>query len=497
MLAAGCGARIPRTLSNPHEAAYLDTESTFLKAHMHNGQVYVLSDWSVQSPDNTVSGEGKLLGINREIEETGTFLVPIDSVAIFETNVRQASSSVAALTVMTGISLLMTTYCILNPKACFGSCPTFYVEGEKDSTLHAEGFSASVMPSLEAADIDAFYRVNPSGKDLEVRMTNEALETHVVRYADLLIARRSNGGRVFATAGGEFWQSRQVIPPSRCTGPEGECREQLAAFDGLERISLADSTYLATKETVEVDFDSVPDGRLGLVIASRQSLLGTYLFYQALAYMGTSVGTWIAGFERQEQQLTLVFDGVYRLLGGIEVQMQNGNGDWVSVEEVNETGPLATDVKLVLLPDLDETTQKIRLIQTRGHWRLDYVALAVLEKEVKPVRLRPATVRCNSVRNISAEESLLDSTKTLVAFPGDVHTLTYRLPDDFVEYELFLESRGYYLEWIRDEWLEEEDPRMLALMLFSPEEALRTLAPEFKRIEKEMEDLFWGSRYAH
>ena len=61
----------------------------------------------------------------------------------------------------------------------------------------------------------------------------------------------------------------------------------------------------------------------------------------------------------------------------------------------------------------------------------------------------------------------------------------------------FLESRGYYIEWMRDEWLAEEDPVRAALMTADPEGALRLLAPEFKKTEGDMEDVFWRSRYAH
>ena len=57
--------------------------------------------------------------------------------------------------------------------------------------------------------------------------------------------------------------------------------------------------------------------------------------------------------------------------------------------------------------------------------------------------------------------------------------------------------RGYYLEWIRKEWLAEESKARAALMLYAPSLALRVLAPDFKRHESEMDRVFWGSRYAH
>ena len=84
----------------------------------------------------------------------------------------------------------------------------------------------------------------------------------------------------------------------------------------------------------------------------------------------------------------------------------------------------------------------------------------------------------------------------MVTLPGDCYTLVYDLPRDDAPYDVFLESRGYYLEWIRDAWLEEENPALLAELFMSPEQALRRLAPQYKRIEPGMEQIFWSSRYA-
>jgi hypothetical protein len=133
---------------------------------------------------------------------------------------------------------------------------------------------------------------------------------------------------------------------------------------------------------------------------------------------------------------------------------------------------------------------------TKGVWRLDVVHLAELDGQVQPVRLHPSRVMHEDREDREAHDRLLDSTKTLVTLPGDIYRLEYALPLKTAEYELFLESRGYYLEWIRKEWIAEQNPILLAQMFFDPQEALRRLAPEFKRLEPTMEDSFWRSRYA-
>jgi hypothetical protein len=187
--------------------------------------------------------------------------------------------------------------------------------------------------------------------------------------------------------------------------------------------------------------------------------------------------------------------GIGQRLGGIEVFVRDESGDWVAAGRLGETGPLATNVNLLPLPPLPPGPCEIRLRLTKGCWRLDSIGLAILEGPVRPLRLPPAEVLRAGRPDPSARRRLCDPAQTLTTLPGDKYTLVYRLPAGSFPYELFLESRGYYLEWIREPWLAEEDAAAAAMMIFQPEIALRRLAPAFKEIEPELEDLFWGSRY--
>ena len=83
------------------------------------------------------------------------------------------------------------------------------------------------------------------------------------------------------------------------------------------------------------------------------------------------------------------------------------------------------------------------------------------------------------------------------ALAGDRFTIRYQLPDDPSRLELFLESRGYYLEWMRREWMREQRPLSALRMFLDPAAALRELAPAWKRLEPQAEELFWRSRYAY
>jgi hypothetical protein len=176
--------------------------------------------------------------------------------------------------------------------------------------------------------------------------------------------------------------------------------------------------------------------------------------------------------------------------------VQDSIGDWRAVDQVNEYGPLATDYHLVPLGRLASRAAKIRLIMTKGNCRIDYVGLAVLSRSVSATRLHPRRVLKDGLRDDEALALLCDSSRALTTLPGDTYTLKYRMPDVSGDYELFLESRGYYLEWIRKEWIEEENSFLLAQMFLDPQAALKRLAPEYKQVEAQMENCFWRSRYA-
>lgn len=499
VVVASCSNRtVERKLVAPGAIATTDSKIPFLKAHLKDGAVIVFSRWSVDTAAAQISGTGERLDFNRRASGTGDQRVLLDSVALFETNVLRPHSSVAALAVMTGITSAVTVACLTNPKACFGSCPTFYVDGDSTHLLHAEGFSASIAPALEARDIDALHRARPATRDFTLLMTNEALETHVIRHVRLLAAPRAEGERVFATQSGALWRVRNSVAPRVCRSAEGDCTSLISNADGRERLSLTDSTDLAARETVDLVFPKPGTGQFGIVIAARQSLVSTYVLYQALAYLGTSAPYWLAQLNRGDVNSRRQASSVGAVLGGIDVQLRDDSGVWHTVGSTNETGPLATDVKVVPLNNnvaMTADSLVVRLSMSRGMWRVDQVALVSLVEPVTPLVLLPVTVRRDGKVDRTALAALVDSARTLTTFPGDTYAIDFQLPPEYKRLELFLDTRGYYLEWMRSEWLQETNLLRAAQLLSDPAGALRQMAPEFKKRESTMEQAFWSSKY--
>ncbi len=478
----------------PVQILNLKEDSPFLKIHMKNGSVYVLHDWTSQPASSLIIGKGTLLDENRDTLSSGEFNVGMDSVSLLETNVIKPSGSQIALTIFTGITAAVTIACLTNPKACFGSCPTFYVEDKDSFHLRAEGFSSSITPSLEATDIDDLYRQANGGDDFNLVMKNEALETHIVRSVNLIAVPKEKDSRVFADNNDSFWESKIQISPASARSVQGDAAKLLESFDGNEWFSKADSNYLGAKEIIELEFDNVPQTQLGLVIGCRQTLLSTYLLYQAFAYMGNNVGYWLT--QIQQQKLKLSQNPITKIMGGIEILTQDSSSEWKVNGIVDEEGPLADDVHLIPLTTTANKNLIVRLRMTKGNWRIDYAALALDLKQAAPTTINPTLVLKEGIVDEDARIKLCDSTKVLTTMPGDIYSLKYKIPITAPCYELFLESRGYYLEWIRKEWLKEENQAYLMQMFLEPQRTLKRLAPEFKSVEAKMEESFWRSRYA-
>ena len=260
--------------------------SQYIKAHMTDGSLYLLNRLYIHDTGNLIKAKGRFFDRNRKMvagSADSLFTIDLKNVALFETNnVTGLVGKIGLQTLAMIPAAAITIYCAINPKACFGSCPTFYAWDGTKMRLMTEGFSSSIARAFEESDIDMLHSTVINGREYRIQLTNEALETHAIKFADLLVFPRKDKERIYATPSGVFYSSHTVIQPSSCIAPEGDCTEKMAAMDQSERFSTADPNDLTSKETIEITFRNVPDGETGLIIGSRQTLLTTFLFYQGI-----------------------------------------------------------------------------------------------------------------------------------------------------------------------------------------------------------------------
>lgn len=131
---------------------------------------------------------------------------------------------------------------------------------------------------------------------------------------------------------------------------------------------------------------------------------------------------------------------------------------------------------------------------TQGLWRIDYISLAELDNEVFPIRIKPDRLVKQGFDEPNSLKALNNTSEYLVTLPGEKYTAYYNLPQDESLFEFYLFSKGYYLEWMREEWLKEENKKMMTMAFMRPNKYLKEMAPKFKKVEPIIENFFWKTK---
>lgn len=477
------------------------TTKPFLKAHLKNGDVCVMRDqWQIDPQTNILSGEGTTYDFTRNKARYGAISIPVDSVAIFETNTKILQSEnerIMALAILTAVDIIVGIICLTNPKACFGSCPTFYINPEQNfHYADAEGFTRAITPSMEYTDIDALKNPPITGTSFSLTMKNEALETHCVKEIKLLAFPKKAGEHVFQSPDDDFYLSDKIYPLAEAKANEGDITDLLKNPDHKERFSLSDSENLSSREEIFLTFD-LPDkpANPGLVLDFRQTLMTTYLFYSAMGFMGDNVSDVFARMER-DSVIRRKFDGTTQELGKIDVyEWNDGNNTWEMQGQFSETGPIAINRQLIpLAVNSGKNNIRLKLVLNKGLWRLDYAAIAAIDRKAEPIEILPDLVTNKGKLDDQALQNLNDPEKYLISMPGSEYRFNFSLPLKNTDYELFLSSKGYYLEWMRQNWIKDKDLLRLRQMVVNPKEFLKQEAREYKQYETVMEQEFWNTK---
>jgi hypothetical protein len=402
---------------------------------------------------------------------------------------------------LTVLNVIVGIICLSNPKACFGSCPTFYIDDNPNANLFssdAEGFSEAIAPFLEYSDLDALQYTIGGGQIAKLRMKNEAQETHVVNSVNLLAIPEVPGTHVFHDKDNIFYRCSGLKTPEKATGPEGSILEAVKSIDETERRSVTDSLDMAAKETIELEFDAEGLTNPALVINFRQTLLTTFLLYSVYTFMGDEMSDIFARIQSSKK----VRQGLgtpFKKIKFIEVYVeQDKPGNWKKVYEFGETGPIAWNLQAIPLSPVSDSpgsTIRVKLVLNKGLWRIDYLALADIVDYPAPVKLYPNSIRYAGAENPGLKASLLeDDERYVVSFPGDNYEMGFLLPAEKNSYELFLIAKGYYLEWIREDWIKGKDIGRLRKIAMDDKKAWEELSLEYKLNESGMEEVFWDSK---
>ena len=466
---------------------------TAVKAHLKDGSTVVF-------PDGVTIGNGLLRGRGMRhdlalAQATPVASVPLDSVAALEVfRTKENGLATFGVSVLATAAVVMGTALLL--KAIFGSCPTVYSDGEGGPVLEAETFTHSIAPLLEARDLDRLRaRADPSGTvTLEIR--NEALETHYINHLQLLEVTHPRGALVAPDTEGRPVVVRDARPFTSAVDRAGrDVAPVLAQADG-EAVE-TDPTMLASADTGDledwIDLTAPAEGRqeAALVFRMKNSLLSTVLFYDVmLAAAGPRALAWIGSDLDQISTAVRLGRWVQRRLG-MRISVWQ-DGAYREVARVPDAGPIAwKDVAVVVPVPPHEPTLRVRLSFTPDLWRIDRVALA--RSEGRGASRAIAATRVVGRDGRADPEALAairrPDGRYLRTTPGQRFTVAFDAgPAPVgVERTFLLSSQGYYVEWIRGEWLRADT----AGAPFTPSDAaMRTALRRWREVRSSMENDF-------
>ena len=176
----------------------------------------------------------------------------------------------------------------------------------------------------------------------------------------------------------------------------------------------------------------------------------------------------------------------------------NGNtlsNNWEFQSAIYETGPIAINKQFIPLKHkgLNGST-KIKLVINKGLWRIDYAALSEIEKQVTPIAIKPDSVFNKGTYDATSTTLLNNPDRYLISMPGSAYKMHFELPSNNQQFELFLSSKGYYLEWMRAHWIKDKDLLKLNSLINHPEQFLKDEAANYKMYETQIEQSFWDSK---
>jgi hypothetical protein len=383
--------------------------------------------------------------------------------------------------------------------AIFGSCPTIYGAVDGELVLQSEPFSYSIAPLFEARDVDRLaVRENEDGI-VWLELRNEALETHYINHVELLEVRHRRGEEVLSDPTGQPLILGELAPPASARDRDGrDALQEILHADGVSFRSspdrLAGATVADFVDFLELEFP-VPPGadRVALALRARSTLLNTVLFYDVmLGEAGLRAVDWL-GSDLDRIGTAVELGSWYLDRTGLRVEVE-GEAGFELVEHLPDPGPIAWTERLVVVPVQGEWA-RVRLSFVSDSWFIDRVAVAeaVREPEVRRIPLgRVLDPRGDPHPSAVAALGAPDE-EYFVTFPGDRFRLEFPVPEAAPETTrtFLLATRGYYVEWIRGDWLK----RASTDTPFRPDDA--AILEAMRRWAVVMEDFerdFHGSR---
>jgi len=507
IVASGCFPNTEVRMQNTGALPPATEVTSPTKAYLYDASVMLFPNgFSIRK--DTITGTARRFWLARTDPQYRSWHIPRDSIAAmtyYEPDISFGRGVASFLLGWWGASLTVSSlYCLGCPKCCFGSCPTVYSSDGSKDWLESELFSSSISKLLEENDLDLLSYTGSGAGPYQLRVTNEALETHYINKLTLLAVSHSRGTRVFPGADGRFVTAGRLLPPVVAVNREGEdvtsavrAPDTLAYRSGIRSLlKLKEGPYT---DWLDVTLN-VPEcaSSVTMVVRLRNTLLSTILLYDVvLASQGVEALGWTEKMNTDPQYASR-FREVYSAFSGVAVKTLR-NGTWAKEKSIRDAGPITWKYAATVIPVRQSGNLTVRLEFVPDNYAIDYIAFDAgtgADDSLSVEEVHPFAVRDNSG---SPRDDVLpliekDDDSYLVTNPGESYRLSYDLPRNHDgNLTLFISSKGYYTEWIRGGWLKNGSAGY-HFNLFETDKTLSQLAQSWQENRDLIERLFFETR---
>jgi len=484
---------------NRFKAGQPETIASPVKAHLTNGSV-ILFDGGCIASNGGLEGMGKQYNLVRgNNPESKLTVVPLDSLVALELVTRELGDADFFLGSIPPVLVGLTGLAV----AIFGSCPTVYTGEGPDQRLEAECFSYGITKSLQCDDLDRLE----SGRSVAGRYSffvkNEALETHYINRMTLMTVDHPDSVEAFPTPDEKvllFGKPAVLLKAESRSGDDVlslvQKRDGLAYQSGESMVR--DLSKRMTRDWIDLSVN-VPRKakKINLAVRFRNTLMNTVLLYDVmLGSRGFQAVDWI------ESGVGYPFGALrmrswYRSHFGMDVELSDGIR-YHKKAHIADTGPIAWHQEAVELPPAGAGTARIRLSFLPDNAAIDWIGVNFDDCRDARIRTVPCAGICD--REGRPQDSLEDRVREnddafLITYPGDCFRFDFITDETPIglSRSCFLKSRGFYIEWIRRDWL--ANPPQAGPFAMNDEAILR-MAGLWLEKKAQYERDFFRSRFA-
>jgi hypothetical protein len=211
-----------------------------------------------------------------------------------------------------------------------------------------------------------------------------------------------------------------------------------------------------------LDFEfNVPknSGEIALVLKMRNSMLNTVLLYDVMLKEQSFAALDWMGHDLNHLGNRAEMGSWYRENMGMTISVWR-DGRFRKVGRIGDQGPIAWSERILILDAPAGNTVRVRLSFVADNWRIDQVALAIDAERGKVRTIPVTTAQTPEMVRPDIPEFLAHADDTyLITRPGESVQIGFDVGESTQPRTFFLASEGYYMEWMRSEWLTEEHRR--------------------------------------